>query len=496
MSDIASFLVFSLALLGVVGTGEGLRAFAGWRPEASRRVVHALTGLLVATTPLLFHGPLWIYLLAAAFVVVNGVSVARGWLPGMHGIRRRSIGTVTFPLALIFALFTCWTLDPGRAYVLQIAFVVLALADPLASLVGTSLRRPGRIFVGPNEKSYAGSAAFFLATLVATTGGLYVFGAPNWTVSEILLAAVVVACLATGAEALATSGWDNLAIVVAVVTSLVWLDRAPELLGPVAFALAVSAAFMGASYGVRFLTLDGALAASGLAFFVLAFGGWAWAVPAFTFFILSSLLSKLGRRRKASAEVLAEKGSTRDAGQVYANGGVGWLLLLAYVFFPGADVLYWGFAGAFAAAAADTWATEVGTLVRGKTRSIWSWRPVPPGTSGGVSIAGTLAALAGATVVFASLAPFATPYLGALGWAHAAALVIGAGFLASLVDSMLGATAQALYRDANTGLLTERAMAGVHAQVARGWRWLTNDRVNMACTLAGALVPLLAFMIG
>lgn len=487
MPDLFPFLAFSLALLAIVGLGEALRGGLGVAPEQSRRAVHALTGLAVAVAVPFFSGPGPIYVLALLFVGVNLVAIARGWFPGMHGIRRTSIGTVTFPLALLLALWVCWTLDPARLYVLQIAFVVLALADPLASWVGMGVRRPGRLLVGVNEKSVAGSAAFFAATWTIVFAGLVWAG---WTVPASALAALVIASLATGAEALATGGWDNLFIVLAVIVPLAALDAVPEALPAFAGALAVSVAFLFAARAVRFLTLDGALAASGLAFCVLALGGWAWAVPAFAFFILSSLLSKVGRRRKAAAEALAEKGSTRDAGQVYANGGVAWALLLAYAVVPGTEALYWGFAGAFAAAAADTWGTEIGTMVRGATRSIWTGRRVEPGTSGGVSVAGTLGAMAGAAVVFASLVPFAAPYLLGMSWGVAALLVVGGGFAASLVDSALGATAQALYRD-DTGRLTERPTLAL----ARGRAWVTNDRVNVACTLAGGLLPLLALLL-
>jgi len=452
-------------------------------------VVHALTGLAVVGCPFLFSGPGPVYALAAVFVGVNLVAVGRGWFPGMHGIRRRSLGTVTFPLALLFALYTCWTLDPGRVYVLQAAFLVLALSDPLASVVGMGMRRPGRLFVGVNEKSVAGSAAFFASAWVLVGGALTVFGEHGLSPAGVAAAALVAAALATGAEALATKGWDNFFVVVAVVLPLAWLHRFPDAVGDLAAALAMAVLFLGLAYAVRFLTLDGALAAAGLAFSVLAFGGWAWAVPAFAFFFLSSLLSKAGRRRKAAAEALAEKGSTRDAGQVYANGGVAWVAVAAHVFFPGTEALYWAFAGAFAAAAADTWGTELGTLVGGPTRQLWTGRRVPPGTSGGVSAAGTAGALAGAAVVFAALAPLAGPYVAGIGWGWAAALVIGGGFAASLVDSLLGATAQALYRDGPSGALTERREAGA---LVRGWRWVTNDRVNLACTLAGALLPLAA----
>lgn len=489
MTDLTATLLFGLVLLAVVGLGEVLRSKAGWAPESSRRVVHALAGLLVVASPWLFEAPWGIAGLAAVFVLVNLYAVRRGLLPGMHGIRRRSLGTVTFPLALLFVLATCWA--PDRAYILQVAFLVLALSDPLASLVGTRLRRPGRFRIAGHEKSVAGSTAFFLSAWALGAGALGVLNGHGLDGTGVVLAAFVVAALATGAEALARSGWDNLFVVVAIVVVLTWLHDRPGDAARLALAVGIAATFGGAAFAVRFLDLGGAVAAAGLGFSVLALGGWAWAVPGATFFVLSSVLSKLGRRRKAAAEALAEKGSRRDAGQVLANGGVAWALLAAYVFAPH-DALYWGFVGSFAAAAADTWATEVGTLVGGPTWSVWGGRRVVPGTSGGVSAAGTLGALAGALTVTASVLPFAGAYAGAVGPGVAAGVALAGGFVASFVDSVIGATAQARYRDAATGAITERAGAG---PLVRGRAWLTNDRVNGICSAVGALVPLAVFFL-
>ena len=58
--------------------------------------------------------------------------------------------------------------------------------------------------------------------------------------------------------------------------------------------------------------------------------------------------------------------------------------------------------GALAAAAADTWATSIGSRSRSRPRLLVGWRPVPPGTSGGITLAGCAGALVGAGLVAAA----------------------------------------------------------------------------------------------
>lgn len=495
MPDLLPTALFGLTLLVVVGLGEAMRAL-GVRAEASRRFVHAATGLAVVFCPPYFASPAGIYALAAVFVAVNVIAVRRKLFLGMHGIQRETWGTVAFPVALLVALGVCWTADPSRVYVLRTAFLVLALSDPLAAFVGGRVGW-GAFRVNGQTKTAAGTAAFVVSAAGLAGLGLWAWGPEAFGTAEIASGALVVAGLAGTAEALATKGWDNLWVVIAVIVALVALDRQPEAAGVLVLALAVAVGFAWAAWRVGFLDLSGALAAGVLAWGVLglgplAVGGWGWAAAGLTFFFTSSVLSKLGRRRKRDAEARAAKGSRRDAGQVAANGGVAGVLLALTVFVPARwqGVLFLGYLGAFAAAAADTWGTEVGTWVGGATRDVLRWRPVPPGESGGVSLAGSLGALAGALVVATVAVPFLSETV-TLGRAVATlAAVGGAGVVGAWADSVLGATVQARFVLPD-GTRTERPETdGTPLPLASGWRPMTNDRVNLACTLVGATVGL------
>jgi uncharacterized protein (TIGR00297 family) len=179
-----------------------------------------------------------------------------------------------------------------------------------------------------------------------------------------------------------------------------------------------------------------------------------------------------------------EKGGRRDAVQVLANGGV--FAVLACLS-PHAPLARTAALGALAAAMADTWATEAGTLLGGTPRSLRTMRVVPPGTSGGVSLPGTLALVAGAVVLaIAGLA------LGLVHGTEVLAVTTG-GVAGAMTDSLLGATLQERRWCATCERSTERRVHDCGAPTARsgGLAWMDNDAVNLAAPLAGAAVAAL-----
>jgi uncharacterized protein (TIGR00297 family) len=234
----------------------------------------------------------------------------------------------------------------------------------------------------------------------------------------------------------------------------------------------------------RTLSTSGALASAVVGTVSLA-AGWNWGMLLLAHFLAVSSLSKIGERRKAARiGPIVEKGYQRDAMQVMANGGVYVLAAFAYVVAP-SQVWYAVGIGALAASSADTWATEIGMLAAGAPISITSGRRVAPGTSGGITLLGTLAGVAGALFIAAGAALAMWPV-------SFAAAALG-GVAGSLADSLLGATLQARSYCDVCGALTERAVhtCGAPTRHAGGVRGFDNDAVNAVCSGVGALVALL-----
>jgi uncharacterized protein (TIGR00297 family) len=235
------------------------------------------------------------------------------------------------------------------------------------------------------------------------------------------------------------------------------------------------------------LSGSGAWAAVATGGLILGLGGIPWAILLLTFFISSSVLSRAFSQRKASLAEKFSKGGRRDWEQVLANGGLGAVLVIGYTIPPHREWLWLAFAGAMAAVNADTWSTELGVLSLISPRLITTGQKVERGTSGGITFTGTLAALGGAVLIGIAAVIFSAGQ----GWILSLGIIILGGLVGSLFDSMLGATIQAIYWCPTCSKETERHpihTCGSPTSQVRGWSWINNDMVNLACSLMGAIV--------
>ena len=235
----------------------------------------------------------------------------------------------------------------------------------------------------------------------------------------------------------------------------------------------------------RSLSASGAVAAVAVGT-VCAAAGASWAAMVIAFFLSSTALGRIrsdARARRIGG--IVAKGGPRDALQVLANGGVFTAAALGHLLSP--SILWLAFGGgALAAAASDTWATEIGSLARQTPRDILTWRPVAPGTSGGVTAIGTLASLVGAAFLGIIALAGAWP-------AGVVAALVGGGVAGGLADSILGASVQVRRWCDRCETGTEQPVhrCGTPTRISGGVHWIDNDTVNLLSVLAGGLIALL-----
>ncbi len=221
---------------------------------------------------------------------------------------------------------------------------------------------------------------------------------------------------------------------------------------PLGVALLVTGAFAALAYLLGMVSRRGALGgiAVGTAIYA-SLGPQGFAVLAL-FVVGGSGLTRLGYRRKERRGAAQESGGRRGAKNALANCGVAVGCALLAALLPSgalADAFVAAFVASLGAAFADTAESEVGQLSRRSPRLVITFRKVPPGTDGAVSLPGTLAGLAAALLT--ALLGLA---LGLLAGPGAALLVALSAFAGTVADSLTGALAPRVGNEATNTLCT------------------------------------------
>jgi len=381
-----------------------------------------------------------------------------------------------FSLALCFAIFP--------AFAAMGAWAAMAAGDSAAGIVGRNAAK-SRLAWNP-AKTWAGLLAFVAASLPFCVLALYwvpclLFlkrsGSPEWPYVWTL--AVLASVSGAVLESLDGPFDDNLRVPIGV-ACLLWLAAgflsfstrdlpARTHVQPEVFlhALALNAALGFTVLALRVADLPGTLL--GVAFGVLVYFYTLW--PGYLLFLIfvavGSGLSKVGYARKTAIGTAEPREGKRGISNVAANLLVPALACLAYPASGGNSAFLMAFAGALAAALADTASSEIGALSDTPPVLITTRKEVPHGTNGAISRLG-LAAAAGASLLVAGVA-WLSGFFALSGPPRSpevlfAAILFFSGMAGTLLDSFLGAT------------------------IEDRWPGVGKGAVNLCCTLTGAAV--------
>jgi uncharacterized protein (TIGR00297 family) len=439
--------------------------------ELSRKVVHIAVGEFA----FLLRDLRWpeAAAMALAAVVFNWqvlprIGGRRLWRDPEHGAGY-PLGILLYPLSVL-GLVLVFRHDLWMAAAI---WGVLALGDGMASIAGQAMGGP-RLPWNP-RKGWAGFSAFVLFGAIAAavlTGWTLRLPMASWASPRILGLAVPLAVACALVESMPTALDDNLTVPLAgaCVLPLLAMAEPRVLLGDPGFAerlvvgLAVNALIAAAAWRARSIDGPGAVSAIVIGTLITAALGLGGLAVMVAFFVVGSSVTRVGYRVKAARGIAQEKGGARGWRNAWANGGVAAALAVMAGVTEGETraLFVLAYAAAVATAAADTGSSEIGKAYGRRTFLITTFRPVPPGTEGAVSLEGTLGGLVAAAIVAAVGA-----MTGLYGWAWAPAIAF-AGLLGSLAESVIGTVAE-----------------------KRGW--LDNDLLNALNTAIGAgLVILMA----
>ena len=167
-----AFLVFFIIITFFIGLAEIARKVLKLSPEFSRKFVHVMVGILVSLAPFFLQSSTPVILLGVIFTILNYVALKKDSLKGMHPTERVSFGTVYFPIAFTLLVIMFW----DRNIVLFIvAMLILAFSDTAATVIGERINSKHKFILWYDKKSWPGSIAFFLMTLLVVMGAYPIY---------------------------------------------------------------------------------------------------------------------------------------------------------------------------------------------------------------------------------------------------------------------------------------------------------------------------------
>jgi len=414
------------------------------RPTAAellRKAVHVAPGLLVLS--LRWVDPLALVPVATAGLLFNSLVLPRldgGWLwrPAEKELGS-AIGIVAYPL-MVLMLLVVFRRQPE---VIAAGWGLLAFGDGAAAI-------GGQLWGGPRlpwnqRKTWSGFLSFWCV------GAAAVWGLVSWVTpgadpgGYLVICAVVTSFAAALLESSSQRLDDNIAVPAisallffslrhsgadwATLLSADSLDRLPT-------ALLVNGVFSVVGVAIGGLSWGGAVAAGLIGMTILWLMGPAGYLGLLTFFLIGTAATRVGTKSKAALGVAESHGGRRRAANAFANGGIAAICALFAAVADDTGFFVSAFVASLAAACADTLESEIGQAWGHPTLLITSFKPVEPGTHGGISAVGTLAGLGGALLI-----SFEAAAAGLFAWRVAFPVALVA-FLATILESLLGATVE------------------------------------------------------
>lgn len=277
--DLPGAALLASIFLGLLLVAELWRRFGNPEAEWTRKLVHLGGGIACLFFPFLVRSPWVVLALALPLTAIFAFGKRFGFLKSLHAVKRESRGAEYYPLSV----FLVFLLAGDKPWLYLAAVLVLAVADAFAALVGS---RYGviRYEVEEGEKSLEGSLVFLVIAFLA-------IHLPTLLLTDLprpvtVLAALLVAALVTGFEAISLEGADNLLVplAVAVVLRKITSKDLSEVIFQNLSLLAICLVVGVIVWRYRSLNVGGAITFILFAYGAWSLGNWQWALPAFVGF--------------------------------------------------------------------------------------------------------------------------------------------------------------------------------------------------------------------
>jgi uncharacterized protein (TIGR00297 family) len=369
------------------------------------------------------------------------------------------VGILLYPTSVLLLILVF----RSRLDIVAAAWAILAFGDGFATLAGGGTPLPWN-----RDKTVRGTAAFVVFGAAAGIAFAWWTRAavdPAPPLAFAIAAPLAAAIAAAFVESLPVRLDDNISVPFAA-AAVLWIASlvdaesiraASEAVSArLPWALGVNTVVASLGYRARTVSVSGTIAGAliGIAIWIGG-GGAAWALLFASFFVATAT-SRVGLDQKADLGIEEERGGRRGAGNAIANCGVAVAAAIAAVTTPHLGASLFALTAALTAGGSDTVASEIGKAWGRSTFLVTTFRRVPAGTPGAMSLEGTVAGIvaAFALAAFAAMLHLVPPIAIPL-------IVIGAT-AGALVESVLGATLE------GPGILNNDMLNFINTAVAAG----------------------------
>jgi uncharacterized protein (TIGR00297 family) len=391
-------------------------------PRMIRKIIHFGTGLFILLLSYLVNREWLLWLIAAGSLFAFATFPYRKFYL-LHKSSASSLGTLFYPAGILTAYLLLYNLP---LFYFRAALMVLILSDTTANFTGHITRGNGWFRILEDKKSMHGIAGFIVSTLLV----FFIFLPLAWLINPAFLFLLLLVALIL--EIVSWRGSDNFSIPTGLAVFFLFTHYYTFDYTYTIIVIAIMSAGCYLLFRSGILTRYGSFTAWLLGIYLTLMGP-EWLVVVLAFFISSVILTKI----RAGVRGKKKKSIARNAWQVIAN--ILWAALssIGYLFTLDETFIHL-FIAFVAAVTADTWASEAGPLFSKRCWSIADGRMHAAGTTGGVSIAGTMAALAGAFfITLLGLELLQISYS-----IHLVIIITLSAFLACFADTLLGAFAE------------------------------------------------------
>jgi phytol kinase len=204
--DIINTGILALSFLSLFGVAEVLYYKFNVKEILTRKLVHMGSGFITLLFPIMLGNQWPVLFLCATFTVILLASFKFNFLRSINGNYRKSYASVSYPVS-VYICYLVYNYYLGKNYFhwypyiyFYIPILTLAVCDPVAALAGKKFPY-GRYTIGKNSKTMAGSLAFFVSSIIFTVAIFFCLAIPEFSLGKIFLESLVIATLATLAEA-------------------------------------------------------------------------------------------------------------------------------------------------------------------------------------------------------------------------------------------------------------------------------------------------------